>query len=281
MKTLLVVPVYNGEPIIQTVVKELLESTNLPLLVVDDGSNPPLHLAPHSHLHLMRLENNQGKGAAIQAAFNWAIDKDFSHILTFDGDGQHRREDIPKMLEASQKNPEALIVGARTFDSSVPGVSRFGREFSNYWVRYQTGVSVSDSQSGLRIYPLASLGELQYFTKRYDFEIEVMVRGLWRGLSVVDVQVGVIYAPKEERLSHFNKLWDNIRITLLNIYLIAYSLIFYKRGLGKVIMAGAIAFSASLIPSLGWALFMGLLACVLLKVNVVVFTIAFLFLQMT
>ncbi len=275
MKLLLAVPVYNAEPVVHNVVKDLLENTDLPLLVVDDGSHPSLQLPKNSRLQLIHQDENRGKGVALQTAMTEARNQGYTHLLSFDGDGQHRWQDVTKLVEAAEKNPEALIIGAREFDSSVPGVSRFGRRFSNFWVKYQTGVTVSDSQSGLRLYPLQPFAETHFFTKRYDFEIEVLVRGIWKGLQVKDVNVGVIYAPKEERISHFNKFWDNVRITGINIYLIAYSLIFYQRSLAKNILAGVLAFLALLVPNPFAAVILGVLACVFLKINVIVFVVAY------
>ncbi len=278
MKVLVVVPVYNAEPIIHQVIEELLSRTKLPLLVVDDGSEPQLIIQDNERIHCVRLPINQGKGMALQKALAWAKNHHFTHLLSFDGDGQHQAGDVKSLVEACRSHPKAFVIGARRFDESVPGVSRFGRRFSNFWVSYQTGVKVSDSQSGLRVYPVDELSDIPFFTRRYDFEIEVLVRGIWRGMAVVDVDVGVTYARKEERISHFNKLWDNVRITFLNIILIAYALIFYQRSRFKIVFAGVLAFICYVVAfTMGvfWALFFGILTCVLFKINVIVFVVAF------
>ncbi len=275
----MVVPVFNCEPVIGSVIDSLLEYQNLPLLIVDDGSNPPVNVEENERVHLLRLNENCGKGVALQKAIHWAYEKGFSHILSFDGDGQHRAQDIEKLVSISQENPKAIVIGSRSFDDSVPKVSRFGRKFSNFWVWYQTSKHVSDTQSGLRIYPLENLEKVKFFTRRYDFEIEVLVRGIWRGHDVKEVKVGVIYPPKEERISHFNKLWDNFRITLLNIYLIAYSLVFYQRSLVKVVMAGAIGFFLTLVPNTAFAVLLGILSCVMFRINAVLVFLVFVVLQ--
>ncbi len=280
MKPLIVVPVFNAEPVIHGVIDDLLVAVDWPLLVVDDGSEPKLQIRHHKRIEVLRLDENKGKGAALQKAMQWGWENKYTHILTIDGDGQHRANDAPLLLQKSASAEKSIIIGARVFDETVPWISRFGRRFSNFWVRYQTGVAVSDSQSGLRIYPLIELHDLKYFTQRYDFEIEVLVRGIWRGLSVEEVDVGVIYAPKEERISHFHKFWDNARITLLNIVLIAYSLVFYQRSLIKVVLAGIIAFVCGTMTSLTWAILLGLLVCVIFRFNIVLFAVALLGLKL-
>jgi Glycosyl transferase family 2. len=76
-----------------------------------------------------------------------------SHIITIDADGQHDPADLPLFLDAIAKDDNAIIVGARDFNTAnVPGSSRFGRKFSNFWLRVQTGIAISDVQSGFRAY---------------------------------------------------------------------------------------------------------------------------------
>src|SRR5262249_27039737 len=107
--------------------------------------------------------------------------------------------------------------------------SRFGRKFSNFWVRYETERSISDSQSGLRIYPLFHLQNLRFRTRRYDFEIEVLIRLLWKGVKPREVEVEVHYPESSERVTHFRKGWDNLRISLLNTALVVVMLFQVKR----------------------------------------------------
>jgi glycosyltransferase involved in cell wall biosynthesis len=257
---------------IHQVVADLLAQTTQTLLVVDDGSMPPLQLPADQRLSLLRLSPNQGKGHALQQAMGWARARGYSCILSFDGDGQHRAQDIATLLQAAALNPHALLIGARRFDDSVPGISRFGRRFSNFWVWYQTGVTVEDSQSGLRLYPLEPFTGMHFFTRRYDFEIEVLVRWLWQGRPVQSLPVGVIYGPPGERISHFHKFWDNARITGLNIILIAYTLLLHQRTPLKIMAAGAVGFGLSLyrgVGSLVGVVLLGVLICVVLRLNVV------------
>jgi len=267
MKVLVVVPVYNCEPIVHSVIEDILKQTQLNVLVIDDGSIPSLEIRKDDRLSLVSHKENRGKGFAIRTALTWAQENSYTHILCIDGDGQHRAEDISLLLKKCDETPEGIIIGSRIFDETVPGVSRFGRLFSNFWVQYQTGKKLTDTQSGLRIYPIQHFQNLSFFTGRYDFEIEILVRGLWGGVPVDEVSVGVIYPSKEERISHFDKFWDNLRLTGLNVLLVAYSLVFYHRSLFRVFLAGGIAFLAALFPSLVWGVVFGLFACLVFRVN--------------
>jgi len=297
MNTCVVIPAYNSQGKVYDVIEDVLKHENLPVWIIDDGSEPKIDRetifrivekynfqpsqetfsdvsssepTPQSQenqrVQVKRFEENQGKGAALK----WALKKlshHYTHIITIDADRQHLAKDIAPLMQASREEPEAIIIGARRFGANVPGLSKFGRKFSNFWVWYQTSKKISDSQSGFRIYPLKELSKFSFFTKRYDFEIEVLVRHLWKGFPVKEVAIDVHYPKSEERVSHFDKIKDNARITGLNILLISYSLIFYQKGLLKLFIAALLGLSLSLLS--GWTapLFLTILSCVLLKLN--------------
>lgn len=134
--------------------------------------------------------------------------------------------DLPAFFAAVGREPHALIIGARDFHvPHVPRASRFGRGFSRFWMFAQTGVSVSDMQSGFRAYPLSVLRAVRCAETRYSFEIEIVVRAAWAGFAIREIPVRVYYPPKAERVSHFKSLADNARISVLNTRLTIRALI--------------------------------------------------------
>lgn len=216
-RVLVAVPVYNHASTLRAVVLGLLER-HPHVLVVDDGSDDlePEVLAGLP-VRMVRHGRNRGKGAAIRTAALEARRQGMSHIVTIDADGQHDPADLPLFLEAVAADPLAVIVGARDFNTeNVPGSSRFGRAFSNFWLRVQTGVILSDVQSGYRAYPLIVLENLRCTENRYSFEVEVLVRAAWAGFRLREVNIRVHYPPKGERVSHFRAFMDNAHISLLN-----------------------------------------------------------------
>ena len=223
---LVVVPVYNHPATLRQVVEGVLRHHDQ-LLVVDDGSSEPV--APTLAglpVALVRHPHNRGKGAALRSAAEWGLDRGFSHMVCLDADGQHDPDDLPRFFAAITEHPRALIVGHRDFSSpAIPGSSRFGRQFSNFWLRLQTGSRLKDSQSGFRAYPLLVFRHLQFWTRRYNFEVEVLVRSAWAGLELRDVDISVYYPPGAERVSHFRGFMDNWRLTLLNTHLTLRSLV--------------------------------------------------------
>lgn len=212
-----VIPLYNHADSVRAVAERTLCVHPL-VIVVDDGSTD--HGAESLAglpLHLVRLPRNCGKGAALLAGAEEAARRGASHMITLDADGQHYPEDIPLFLAALERDPTAIIVGRRDFSvPHVPRASRFGRAFSGFWMRVQTGIGVSDMQSGFRAYPMDVLRNLKFTEKGYAFEVEVLVRAVWAGFAIREVEIRVLYPPGSERISHFHPCRDNMRISLLN-----------------------------------------------------------------
>jgi len=222
---LLVIPTYNNRNTLRSVVEDSFK-TGLSILVVNDGSTDG---GPDTISDLkveqLDLPKNKGKGIAIQAAAQWAYKNDFTHIITMDADGQHSAEDIPKFVEKIAENPLSIVIGARDFESTdTPESSKFGCKFSNFWVRVSTGVSVSDSQSGFRAYPVDALRRLHCLSRRYNYEVEILVKGIWAGLDVQSVNIAVNYNPETIDASHFRPFVDNARISLTYTYLVTRNL---------------------------------------------------------
>ncbi len=220
VNTLIVVPVFNHAATLCQVVEGILRYHDR-VLVVDDGSSKPVAtLLEGMPVELLCHPKNLGKGAALRSAADWGLQRGYSHMVCLDADGQHDPDDLPRFFAEIAEHPQALIVGYRDFDQeTIPGSSRFGRQFSNFWLRLQTGSRLKDSQSGFRAYPLIVFSQLNFWTRRYNFEVEVLVRSVWAGLELRDVDISVYYPPGDERISHFRGFMDNWRLTMLNTHL--------------------------------------------------------------
>jgi glycosyltransferase involved in cell wall biosynthesis len=223
MKIPIVVPVYNS-PYINEVLDDL-HQLNYEIIVVDDGSTPMVNSSLES-VTILRHPQNMGKGEAILTAAKYIQQKGYSSFVTFDGDKQHLSSEIAKLLAAYKEN--SIIIGNRDFNSeNVPNSSKFGRKFSNFWVFLETFKSLGDTQSGLRIYP-TSIIELNIKNRRFDFEIEVLALHAYKGGDIIDVDVACYYPPQEERVSHFDKVKDNIRLTKIHTRLMIERYLFLR-----------------------------------------------------
>lgn len=221
-KTCVLIPTYNNEQTLQTVIESVLEYTTN-VLVVNDGSTDSTAqiLKQFPQIHIAGYAVNQGKGFALQTGFKEALKLGYDNVISIDSDGQHFAKDLPKFLEYLETKGQALVIGARNMDQeSVPTKSSFGNKFSTFWFWAETFTKVPDTQSGYRLYPVSLMKNMRFFTKKFEFEIEVIVRASWKGIKVDSVPVTVFYAPKETRISHFRPLKDFTRISILNTVLV-------------------------------------------------------------
>ncbi|SMC18603.1 Glycosyltransferase, GT2 family [Andreprevotia lacus DSM 23236] len=226
MNCVAVIPVYNHEHAIGTVVASL-RTHGLPVLLVDDGSAPACAavldtLATQAQVSLLRLPQNQGKGGAVMAGLHEAARQGYSHALQIDADGQHDTGDVPRFLALAQQHPTALITGCPQYDASVPRVRFYGRYAAHLMVWAITlSRRITDSMCGFRVYPLAhTLPVLAQMprTRRMDFDIEIAIRLDWQDVRIINVPTRVTYPS--DGISHFNYLRDNLRITAMLIRLL-------------------------------------------------------------
>lgn len=224
------IPTYNNARTITTVIDSILVYTTR-IIVVNDGSTDETAslLARYPQLTVVQYEQNQGKGYALQQGFLKAASLNYQHAITIDSDGQHYAEDLIVFLHQLEQTPDALLVGARNLNQeNVPTKSSFGNRFSNFWFWVNTGIQMPDTQSGYRSYPLKKIAGKRYFTRKYEFEIEVMVRASWSGVPVMAVPISVYYPTAEERISHFRPFKDFSRISVLNTVLVLIALLWIK-----------------------------------------------------
>lgn len=230
LRCCVLLPTYNNAGTIGTVIQDVLRYTN-EICVVNDGSTDNTRdiLSQFPQVKLHSYEQNRGKGWALRTGFDFARQQGYDFAITIDSDGQHFADDLPTFVKALQENRHSIFIGARNMNqSSVPGKSSFGNKFSNFWFRLETGIDLPDTQSGYRLYPLRDLEHIRFFTVKYEFEIEVLVRAAWKGIGVAPLPVKVYYPPAEERITHFRPFQDFSRISVLNTVLVLITFLYIK-----------------------------------------------------
>jgi len=208
-----IVPVYNHGDRVAAVVAAAA-AFGAPVFVVDDGSTDSGPTIPGrmEGIRLLRHRFNRGKGAALLTGMRAAAET-ADWAVTIDADGQHRPADVLALLAAIAPGRRPIVVGRRCGMGRAPWTSRFGRGFSNFWVRCAGGPHLADTQSGFRVYPLPETLALDVRARRYQYEIEVLVRARWHGIEVIEAPVGVAYGRPGERVSHFRPFYDFMRNT--------------------------------------------------------------------
>lgn len=215
MRPAIIIPVYNHGEQIGEVIRQAL-TLGLSVFVVDDGSTDSTQqvVEPISGITVLRHSVNRGKGAAILTGFSAAADKNCDWAITLDGDGQHNPLDATGLLRAVKEGERCIVIGKRLGmedAANVPWTSTFGRKFSNFWVWVSGGPMVDDSQSGFRLYPLPEVLQLDVKARRYQFEVEILVKAGQQGIKIKEAPVSVIYQAKGVRVSHFRPWLDFLR----------------------------------------------------------------------
>ncbi|OCH14687.1 glycosyltransferase [Aliivibrio sp. 1S128] len=217
------IPCYNHGKTVPAVVESLL-AFGYPMLIVDDGSEMETQqilidiAANNSDITLITLAQNQGKGGAVIAGIEAAYQQSFSHAIQIDADGQHDLNALPKLIKESQIHPAALISGQPVYDESVPKSRLYGRYVTHVWVWIETlSFAIKDSMCGFRSYPIGptiSVLERAVLGRRMDFDTEIMVRMYWNDTDIRFINTRVIYP--EDGISHFDALWDNVKISWMH-----------------------------------------------------------------
>jgi glycosyltransferase involved in cell wall biosynthesis len=223
---LVLIPSYNtGAKVCETVHGARAQWN--PVWVVVDGSTDGTAKAlremalQDAGLRVFVLSRNQGKGAAVLHGLREAAAKGYTHALTMDADGQHPAERIHEFMSASALAPQALILGKPVFDSSAPRVRVIGRRVSNGWANLETLWSgIGDSLYGFRVYPIQPLLAVmapRHWMRRFDFDVEAVVRLVWLGLRPINLPAPVRYfRPDEGGVSHFHYVRDNLLLSWMH-----------------------------------------------------------------
>lgn len=294
-----IIPTYNNERTLERVIHGVLEYVPSDrVVIVNDGSTdstPDILKGFEQELTILVNEVNKGKGFSLRKAFKYAQEKGYSNALTIDSDGQHYPSDIPLLVEQAIAHPGAVIMGSRNMaQEGVPQKSSFGNKFSNFWFKVETAITLPDTQTGFRIYPLKPMKKIWLFTNKFELEIEVIVKLAWRFVPFVAVPIRVKYDPNE-RVSHFRPARDFTRISILNTVLVLTALIwYYPRKLFSVQTWNAIrheaikpeesngmkalsigfGFFMGIVPLWGFQLLIGIPLAVLFRMNKVLFIAA-------
>ncbi len=213
-----VIPAYNEAATIAGIVHRARQQIET-VLVIDDGSGDDTAAqAEQAGAKVLRQPVNQGKGAALWRGMQEALALGAAAVISLDADGQHRPEDIPKLLEAWRRQPDRLIIAARLeCRESAPRLRRFANGMADFWVSWAAGYPIRDTQSGFRLYPAAFLRKLTPPRNSgcgFVFESALLIQATHCGYPPAAVVIETLYLP-QSRLSHYQPWRDTWRITVM------------------------------------------------------------------
>lgn len=217
----IVIPVYEASAELKVLVDDLLKMGAPAIIVIDDGSirSPAAEMLGGLTDHRVQLyshEKNRGKGRALKTGFQRVLvhrNANLKGVITVDADGQHLIADVLKVTEAAIENPKNLVVGSRRFrKAGVPLRSRLGNILTRIIFRVATGISVQDTQSGLRFLPAELLDTICRIPgERYEFELRMLTEIASTSIGISQPEISTTYVDGN-RSSHFRPLLDSARI---------------------------------------------------------------------
>ncbi|MEA2709073.1 MAG: hypothetical protein QOF78_1674 [Phycisphaerales bacterium] len=225
-----VAPTYDNARTLAAIVTRITQ-LGLHVFVVNDGSTDDTaavltQFSENPAVTVITHEMNRGKAAALMTGFAAAQSAGCTHVVTIDTDGQLDPDQIPTLLEIARREPAAFVIGTRDATAAdYPARSRLGRRASNLLVRMESGLQVTDSQCGFRIYPLRMIDAIECRAGRYGFETEVLTRAAWAGFEVRETPVACSYLPHGQRVSHFRPWIDSFRAVAMHARLASRALV--------------------------------------------------------
>ena len=221
----LIIPAYQPDLNLVKLVRLVHAKSDLHIIVVDDGSDADKKVIFDKLEGLATVlthEHNQGKGQALKTAYDYILERGtYGSIVTADADGQHKIWDIFRVVNQSQEHPGTLILGARAFSGKVPLRSAFGNKLTRFLFKQQTGVAVSDTQTGLRAFTTNLLPfMLEVEGQRYEYEMNMLLEAT-KEYQILEVPIETVYINDNEG-SHFRPIKDGLMI-YKNIFKFALS----------------------------------------------------------
>ncbi len=215
MKLAVVIPAYNEAKTIADIVQRTLRYVELVVVVNDCSVDDTAAQLQGSAAIVLHNKQNQGKAATLLKGFKYVMSQGVEAIITLDGDGQHRPEDIPRLIEFAAADPSAIGIAARQKNrSAAPPMRRFANAFADFWISWASGYPIADSQSGFRLYPAVlfeSGVEAFSSTQGFVLESKILIEAAKRRIFSHSLPVDTIYR-ENARPSHYRPLADTVRI---------------------------------------------------------------------
>ena len=208
---LVIIPVHNEEKLLGGVLKNILELGVFDVLVIDDGScDGTYEVAKSYNVVVMRNDVNSGKGAALKKGFDYALKNGYSSVITADGDGQHKSEDLLTIYQAALKNNADIVIGNRMHHpSGMPRIRKVTNAVMSRLLSCLTKTEIPDSQCGLKLIKKKILKDINISSSKFEVESEILFQSLRKGYNVESVNISSIYFAG--RKSHIRPLQDTIR----------------------------------------------------------------------
>jgi len=216
-----VIPAYNPDENLIYLVKKILQESNYPIFIINDGSKKmsdsifkTIKTLDENRIKVISHAINLGKGAALKTVFNYILTNypEIEGVVTLDSDGQHSVKDCIRVLKELEKNSKAFVLGYRTFSKDIPLKSYIGNNISRFIYHLILGYNFKDTQTGLRGLSRDFMKKcLTINSNRFEFETEQLAKAVNEHLPIVEIPIKTIYIEGNKATS-FRPLVDSFKI---------------------------------------------------------------------
>ncbi len=215
-----ILPSLDPDEKILKLIKELIDASFNDIIIINDGSATKNlsffeKAAEYEQCTVLTHSENLGKGAALKTGFSYVLEnrKNSHGVITIDGDGQHRVEDIVNCVNEFSKQKDTVVLGTRDFNAKdVPPRSRFGNKLTSFMFRFVFGLSLKDTQTGLRALPFNILEKLcKVQGMRFEYETNMLLFFKSERVLIKQVDISTVYLD-DNKTSHFNPIFDSLRV---------------------------------------------------------------------
>jgi len=212
MRVCALIPAFNEAAHIDEVVRGAAKHVHAVVLIDDGSRDGTAEIAQSAGAICLRSETNSGKASALRMGIDYALGREFTHVLFFDGDGQHDSEDIPSLTRAAGETGADLVIGTRSFDRDrMPRPRYYSNTVGSKLASWLVGQEIKDSQCGFRLARLDALRRMKLRGRKYELEMEILIKVARAGGSIVHVPVHTVYDHGQAR-SKMNPVRDTVRI---------------------------------------------------------------------
>ena len=220
MKIGALIPAYNAEKNIISVINELEKYFGQLIIVVNDGSTDnTLKLISQKNITVLSHKQNRGKGEALKTGFQKSLILKWDAVITIDADGQHNPKLVPLFIAALNKSDNDIIIGSRMRDiRTMPFHRIFSNKITSQFVAWRVKQKILDSQSGYRIIKTEVLKNVSLKTSHYDTETELILRASLRGYKIGFIDIDTIYNEAPSSIRLLLDTWRFIKLYLSSFF---------------------------------------------------------------
>jgi len=212
MNPLIVIPAYNSNNSINILIKKIIDQTDVKILVIDDGSIDKINIKNKNAAILIRNNKNKGKGYVIKKAIKYALENNFTHILTMDSDLQHDPKHVNEFLELDRDID--IVFGYRKFSNPMPIHRIFSNKITSFIISFLVKQKIKDSQTGYRRYKLSLFKDIRLSENGFHFESELILKCVNKKTKIGHILIETIY---NNSISSINNISDTIKFIKLII----------------------------------------------------------------